>query len=265
MTGGIAPAQTSREPVAAEPAKLPYLPQMQPDLSTRSAEPQFTALHPAAAPSQRRLSLDTWVFLRQGSQTRSALGPQPASLGASQAGVVVRYAIAPYHWLRPAAYARVSRALVEDGESEAAAGVLVRPLARVPVAAHAELRLTRQADRVEVRPAAFLTGGVDDAPLGGGVRLRGYGQAGYVGGDYATGFADGQIVAEKPVAGALRVGAGAWGGVQKGASRIDTGPTISLSVPVAGATVRMEASYRLRIAGDAQPDSGLAVTLATGF
>lgn len=218
-----------------------------------------------AMPPPKRVSLDTWVFLREGGRTQSALGPQPASLGASQAGVVLRYAIAPEHRLRPAAYVRVSRALMEDGESEAAAGVLVRPLPGVPVAAHAELRLTRQGERLETRPAVFLTSGVDDAPLAKDVTLRAYGQAGYVGGTYATGFADGQAVAEKQVAGTLRVGAGAWGGVQKGASRIDVGPTVSAAVPVAGAAVRVEASYRIRIAGEAQPDNGLALTVATGF
>jgi hypothetical protein len=47
--------------------------------------------------------------------------------------------------------------------------------------------------------------------------------------------------------------------------RIDAGPAVSLVVPFARATVRMEASYRLSMAGDAQPDSGLALTVATGF
>lgn len=145
----------------------------------------------------------------------------------------------------------------------------MRPLRAVPVAVHAELRLTRQDKQVEVRPAAFVTAGLDRQPVVAGIEARGYAQAGYVGGDFATGFADGQMVAEAPVAetsmGTVRVGAGAWGGAQKGASRVDVGPSASLEARVAGAPVRIEANYRLRVAGEAQPGTGFAVTVATGF
>lgn len=220
-------------------------------------------------PAIKRLSLDAWVFLRQGDGTRPAFGPRPASLGASQVGVVARYALAPGHALRPDAYLRISQALAADGESEAAAGLAMRPLRDVPVAAHAELRLTRQNGRNEVRPAAFVTAGLDRQPLVAGIAVRGYAQAGYVAGDFATGFADGQLVAEAAVAdmpaGTVRAGMGAWGGAQKGAARIDLGPSASLEARVAGAPVRIETTYRLRVAGDAQPGSGFAVTLATGF
>lgn len=222
-----------------------------------------------ALPATKRLSLDAWVFLRQGGRPQPAFGPRPASLGASQIGVVARYAFAPGHRLRPDAYLRLSQAIVADGESEAAAGLAMRPLRAVPVAVHAELRLTRQDKQVEVRPAAFVTAGLDRQPVVAGIEARGYAQAGYVGGDFATGFADGQMVAEAPVAetsmGTVRVGAGAWGGAQKGASRVDVGPSASLEARVAGAPVRIEANYRLRVAGEAQPGTGFAVTVATGF
>ena len=107
-----------------------------------------------------------------------------------------------------------------------------------------------------------------------GFQVRGYAQAGWVGGDYATAFVDGQIVADREVAafdlgktrdGSLRVGGGAWGGAQRNAERLDAGPSASLVVPVADAPVRLSVDYRFRILGDAEPDSGVAVTLSTGF
>lgn len=224
---------------------------------------------PATYERMRRFSLDTWAFLREGAQRQRALGPRPASLGASQIGVVGRYALAPAHSLRPAAFVRVSRALVADGESEAAAGVLMRPAGDLPVAAHAEVRLTRQNGELEVRPAAFLTAGMDGQELAAGLEARGYAQAGYVGGKHATAFADGHLVAEKPVAetplGSVRVGGGVWGGAQKGAARLDLGPSASLEAKVAEAPIRLEASYRVRAAGEAEPGSGFALTLSTGF
>lgn len=182
-------------------------------------------------------------------------------------GAVARYALASGHKLRPAAYVRASHAITH-GESEAAAGLTVRPLGRTPVALHAELRVTSHGGEQEVRPAAFVTAGVDREPVAG-LEARGYAQAGYVGGRHATAFVDGQVVVERQAAdtalGAVRVGAGVWGGAQKGAARLDVGPSASLELRVAGAPVRVEANYRLQVAGEARPGNGFAVTLATGF
>lgn len=189
--------------------------------------------------------------------------------GASQAGAVLRYELVPGSRHRPTAYARAVQALVGGRESDFAAGFAARPLAGVPLAAHVEARLTRRGEAVDIRPAAFVTTGFDEAPLPLGMRARGYAQAGYVGGRDATGFADGSVVAERRLLGRgeteLGAGAGLWGGAQRGAARLDLGPSASLRFPLGGGTVRIGVDYRLRVAGNAEPASGAALTLSAGF
>ena len=63
----------------------------------------------------------------------------------------------------------------------------------------------------------------------------------------------------------LRLGGGAWGGAQDGAKRVDVGPTATLDLPVGGVNTRLSADYRFRVAGDAAPDSGAAITFSAGF
>ena len=114
-----------------------------------------------------------------------------------------------------------------------------------------------------------MAGGFEQVRLPMEVTARAYGQAGYVGGDFATPFADGALVAERRAvtfdSGGLSLGAGAWGGAQKGASRVDVGPAVTLNLSAGGAPVRLEADYRVRVAGNAAPGNGGVLTLSTGF
>jgi hypothetical protein len=107
-----------------------------------------------------------------------------------------------------------------------------------------------------------------DLPLR--ARAEFYGQAGYVGGNFASAFADGQVRVDRRVLqlgrGELRAGGGAWGGAQKGASRLDVGPTATLGMPVGdSAGARLGLDWRFRVAGNATPTSGPALTLSAGF
>jgi hypothetical protein len=63
-----------------------------------------------------------------------------------------------------------------------------------------------------------------------------------------------------------RIGAGIWGGVQKGAARLDAGPSASVAMPLGrGTNGRIAIDWRFRLAGEAVPDSGPALTLSAGF
>ena len=216
-----------------------------------------------------RWRFDNWALLREGGGARFQTGNAPASYGASQVGGVLAYRFAPTSRFRPAAYLRATRALASGGESEGAVGLRARPLAALPLDLHVEARATERTGGIEVRPAAFVAGGIDRADLPAGVRLRGYGQAGYVHGDFATAFADGKLVAERKVigfaTGSASLGTGAWVGAQKGAHRFDLGPTLSLDFKLGKIPARLEADYRFRIAGNAEPGSGGVLTLSTGF
>ncbi len=63
----------------------------------------------------------------------------------------------------------------------------------------------------------------------------------------------------------LSLGAGAWGGAQDGAHRVDVGPTMRLDVTLGAVPARVLLDWRERVEGDAGPGSGAAVTLSTRF
>lgn len=277
-------------PPPMQPALLPPLPRASSDTARRAAGhnlmwmaamqaipllPEVAAALsgvPAAQldrrPQNSRWSGDAWLAWRPGTSGLTAAAATPV-YGAGQAGAVLRYDLAPGSPNRPAGYLRAVHALNGAPEDDLAAGLAVRPLAGVPVMAHGEARLSRRGSGSELRPAAFLSAGVDDAPLAAGVTVRGYAQGGYVGGRDATAFADGSLIADKAVwrdrDNVLSAGAGTWGGVQRGAGRLDLGPSASLRFRLGDGTARLSADYRLRIAGKAEPATGAALTLSAGF
>lgn len=214
-------------------------------------------------------SADGWLLLRPGGTV--ALGAPPvATYGASQAGALLRYRLDPANAHRPTLYARVTAALNGSRQTEAALGLSARPLARVPIVAAAELRVTDDRFGSRTRPVAMLITELRPFRLPGGLTGEAYAQAGYAGGRDATGFVDGMVRADRPVLRAgqaeLRVGAGAWGGAQRGAARLDLGPSATLDVPLSEtASARMALDWRFRIDGRAAPASGPAFTLSAGF
>ena len=224
----------------------------------------------AGSPGPKRWSVDSWVLWRRGSVAASTGGLLTPSYGASQAGAVVRYRLAPSSGLRPAAYLRTTAALNGSSERDAALGLQLRPVARLPIALYGEARMTAVPGQTYIRPAAYAV--TELAPFALPLGLRGelYGQAGYVGGRNATGFADGQLRVDGRLAelgrGDLRLGGGLWGGAQKGASRLDAGPTLTIGQALGGSgSLRLGADWRFRLAGKAAPGSGPAVTLSAGF
>ena len=77
------------------------------------------------------------------------------------------------------------------------------------------------------------------------------------------------FLAEWPEVGPLRdvrLGAGAWAGGQEGAVRLDVGPRVSLPLDLGhGVSSRIALDWRLRVAGNARPESGPALTIASSF
>ncbi|MEE1877436.1 hypothetical protein [Altererythrobacter litoralis] len=227
------------------------------------------ALPKRSLPGVERWSLDGWALWRAGSGSGAVSEGRAPTYGASQAGAVLRYHLSPSNARDPQAYVRAYRALISGSESELAAGLSARPFSRVPLRAHAELRVTEFADGTRLRPAGFVTTELPAVRLPVGLRGEAYAQAGYVGGEAATPFADEQLHLLRSVSsfdlGEVSVGAAAWGGAQKGAERIDLGPSVRFDLSIGEAPARLSVDYRERVAGEAEPPSGLAVTLSTRF
>ena len=233
--------------------------------------PPATAGRPGTAAASR-WSADGWILWRRGGNGLAASGfawPGGA-YGASQLGAVVRYRLAPSSPARPVAYLRVTSAMRSPRGEELAAGLALRPFGGLPIAAMAEARATRTlGGAIQLRPAAALVSEFPPLELPLGLRGEAYVQAGWVGGRGSTAFVDGQARLERPLAKLggmeLRAGAGAWGGAQQGARRLDVGPTATLALPLGTGGGRLSADWRFRVAGQALPGSGPALTLSAGF
>lgn len=218
----------------------------------------------------RRWSADGWALLREGQGGGLSPGALPATYGASQAGAVLRYRLDLSSPLRPAAYMRTTSSLGQYRETAAALGLSARPFAGIPLVAAVEGRLTEQLGQSRVQPAAFLYSEMPPLPLPLRARAEAYFQGGYVGGRFATPFADGQVRIDRglwrsgPVD--ARLGGGLWGGAQRGAARLDAGPSAIVALPLGrGRFGRIAVDWRFRVMGDADPGSGPAVTLSAGF
>ncbi|MBH5323391.1 hypothetical protein [Aurantiacibacter sediminis] len=215
----------------------------------------------------RRWSLDAWALWRDDTTT-PILSGRP-SYGRGQAGAVIRYHLAPSSGHNPQLHLRGVHALEGQREREAAFGASARPIPAIPVRLAAEARVSETDRGTELRGAAYAVSEFPPVNLPAGLTGEAYIQGGYVTGDFATGFVDGQARITRRVVGTedfrLEAGAGAWGGVQEGSGRLDIGPSASVSFRLGDARGRVSADYRLRVAGEAEPSSGPALTLSAGF
>lgn len=237
-------------PAIAPPAKPgPYPP-------FASPVPGMAAALPAS-----RWSGSAWLFVRH-EAARGGLAPG-GTLGGSQAGARLAYRLNGDVRRPLAVAARLYLPLERTQGTEVALGLDWQPIASLPIHILAERR-----ERIgrEGRSDFGITlyGGGERRLLRDRLRIEAFGQAGIVGLNERDLFADGAVRASTPI-GPVDIGAGAWGGAQPGAARLDVGPQASFRLAVGRTAVRASAEWRFRVAGDAAPDSGPAFTLSTGF
>lgn len=225
--------------------------------------PHFDVLQSAKlVRANGRLTGSAWILARGGGQMAVASN---GLLGGSQAGARMLLRVNEDATRPLSLSARVSSPLRRDGV-EAAVGVEWQPLAGLPVRVLAE---RRQRVSGEGRSAFALLahGGVSERPVVAGFRLDGYAQAGVVGARGRDLFADAGATLVRPLSGVrpggLAFGAGAWGGVQPGASRLDIGPRITTTIGPENARARVSLDWRFRVAGSAAPASGPSLTVGT--
>jgi len=207
-----------------------------------------------------RLQLSSWALLRN-QQTGTAGSRSLANggqLGASQAGARLVY----YFNRQLALSARMSSEVGRRG-GEVAAGVRIQPLVHVPVWLTAERR--QRIGRFGGGRndfALFAEAGVYQQPLPWRLRLDSYLQGGVVGVKSRDLFIDGALAVTRPVYRNFSFGFGMWGGAQPGLSRLDLGPRVTMQVR---RNLKVHADWRQKLAGNARPGSGPALTLAGDF
>lgn len=222
----------------------------------------------SAKSAKRPFDVYAYSFWRRGNTQSATLGN--GQYGGSQSAIITNVPLMRFEADRSTArLALTGRFAVAHGvprERELAAGVQWRPSLDVPVNIIAERRFRQ--DRPDAF-AVFVAGGQSSLALPVKFRLDVYGQAGVVSGSSGGAFADMMVQARRPIVvlapAKISAGAGAWAGGQDNVMRLDIGPSIAADMPIAGAQFRLEASWRFRVAGDADPSNGPAVTLSTSF
>jgi hypothetical protein len=256
---GPAEAVTAMRPTPVIPLTHDQRPrQIVTQTSARSADDH-------ASPAAKKWSRSAWAYVRPD----MARGPRfdLARLGGSQIGL--RVARRMDRSGQASLFARiVSSGAIGDG-LEGAAGLTFQPSHSVPVALVIERREQLAGTGGRSAFAAYATGGASNVSLSQGWTLDAYGAAGVVGGARRDPFGEGSAVVARrltSVAGVdVEAGVGAWGAAQPGATRLDVGPRLSARLPIGNARPLLAIDWRQRVAGDAAPASGVALTLAADF
>ncbi|HEX4799997.1 MAG: hypothetical protein ACM3IG_04935 [Myxococcales bacterium] len=229
-------------------------------LQSSVVAPQISVPVAPMKPRLDRLQMSMWAMLRP--QQAGIAGPQSlasgGSLGGSQAGARLIY-----NFTRQIAATFRSSSDVGRRGGEIAGGVRVQPLHGIPLWITAERRQrVGQYGGGRSAFALFFEGGLWDRPMPLHFLLDTYLQAGVVGARSRDKFVDGGLTLTRPVYKNFSAGFGVWGGAQPGLYRVDAGPRISMRVRN---NVRVHFDWRQRLAGNASPGSGPAVTLAGDF
>jgi hypothetical protein len=216
---------------------------------------------PAEVPSKGGFSGYAWLFQREGSAPGLATDGQ---LGGGQAGVRLDYALTS----NLAATGRFSMPTGSSEGKEAAFGLTWQPKANWPVRLTVERRVALD-DGGRNAFAAFVAGGVGPVDLPAGSKLDAYAQAGVVGAKRRDGFVDGSATITRPITirgdTKLSLGGGVWGAAQPGLSRLDVGPRARVGTKLGKTFVGASLDWRQRVAGNAEPKSGVALTLDGSF
>jgi len=218
---------------------------------------------PVRDPPRRaaRWSGSAWAVTRAGRTARDDV--TGGQLGGSQAGVRIVRTID-----RRGRLALAGRLTTPFGAGlrEASLGLEWQPT-RLPVRLVAEHRFVL--GEGAGGPGVGMVGGFGPVQVLPGVRAEAYAQAGVLRRTRTEPYADAALRLTHDVGrvGGMRidVGAGTWGGAQRGAARLDVGPTLAVAVPVARKTLRLTLDWRERVAGRARPGSGPALTVGTDF
>lgn len=239
-------------------ARFASAPVGQPPATNLPVQPISPSFAPPPRPN--RLMLTGWALIRgrQGVTIAPGSLAPGGTLGGSQAGARLTYLFSR----QLAASLRTTSPVGGGSGGEVAAGLRYTPFAGIPVSITAERRkaIGRHGGGRDAF-AMFIEGGLYQRPMWE-FQLDGYGQAGIVGAGSRDLFADGGFTLTRPLYREFSGGIGMWGGIQPGLYRIDGGPRLTMRVRN---NMRIHLDWRQRIAGNALPRSGPAVTLAGDF
>lgn len=265
----IGPVRRAPTLSAPAPVRLAALDDVRPTFVTASAaipapDTIVRVISPTVVPrAAGRWSGSAWLLARDDRVLPTA---GVGLLGGSQTGARLAWRVNGDPARPVSLTGRLSSPLRRQG-SEAAMGVEWQPVRGLPVRLLAERRQRLGGDGRSAF-ALLAHGGVSDRSVGAGWTLDAYAQAGVVGARRGDLFADGGATIVRPLGsgtGGLAAGGGVWGNAQPGVARLDVGPRVTTTFAAGDRPVRASLDWRFRVAGEAAPSSGPALTLATGF
>jgi hypothetical protein len=227
-------------------------------LPLHSTPTKTSEIHP-------RLQLYTYSFWRNGNAEGSGLAASP-QYGGSQSGVIATYRISPSQMPEIAILGRIAAVPNALSDTEFAAGLRIKPSKNVPFTLSAERRIRLNQPDAN---AFYVAGSKEDIPLKYKFSARGFAQAGIIMGRQGDQFYDAGVRIDRPLLtqkrSAIFAGIGSWAGGQRGAGRLDFGPAIRSEIKAGNVNVHISADWRFRVAGNASPKSGPALTISSGF
>jgi hypothetical protein len=221
---------------------------------------------PPKMPHEKKWHLDGWVVFRPSEIVGN--GPANGQLSGSQFGARLQHSLTSV--AKSASLnvnIRASAPLDHAAGKEVALGLALNVRGKIPV----DLILERRIPIGTGTPAfaAILATGLNDVHILKKAILNGYLQTGFVADSRIEPFVDGSFTATRIVRlnsrRSIQVGVGIWGAAQSGISRLDIGPVVAGRVPVRGGTFRLAAEWRQRLAGNALPASGPAISISADF
>jgi hypothetical protein len=218
--------------------------------------------HPARDDHPIRFS--SWALFRPGATRQVVLAN--GQLGGSQIGVRMGLPlVAARQGFGLDLSARAYAPLQAKRGKEAALGLSLKHNGNPSLEFIAERRIGFDRGGRSAFSVTAVTG-LSDLALAKGFTLNAYAQAGVVGAHARDGFVDASVSVDRPVnASRVRIGVGAWGGMQPRVGRLDIGPQLTFPFPIEGRTIRLSAQWRFRVAGGAAPASGPAIVIGSDF
>jgi hypothetical protein len=219
-----------------------------------------------------RWQVYAYAFVRGNSSNGDVLAPAGGSgagqYGGSQFAVIARIQIGKQHsrtWLYTRITDAPSQGLQYNAQREFAGGITIAPFVKRPIFIAAERRIRRGKDAT----AVYLSAAIDPRPLLKTFTLSGYAQGGIVDSGQVAAFGDAALRLDKIITqksnSKFSAGMGAWAGGQKGAQRLDIGPSIHGTAKLGKVNFSLSADWRFRVAGRASPGNGPALTLSAGL
>ena len=216
-----------------------------------------------APTSMKRLSGDIWLFSRSSGGASST-----PILGGGQAGGRLKYSIpSPASPLRLSASARLARPLRGQG-LEVSPVLSIAAGQDIPIEMIIERRI-RPEKGAKDQWGLLIASGISPKQIRPGISVEGFAQAGVVGTRKPIPFAQIGLGLHQSIYDGTglqaKVGAGFWADGQGKVGRIDIGPELAAVAKIGKQSLRLSAQWRIKVAGNAKPGSGPALSVATSF